>query len=306
MTIVRLDEQGIAGVVGADAARHLRFKNQGGENNFKGSRYETFFGGHQLAKLARAYVENGEDALVEWQSVGFVDDYMVRLDGVRRVAGFQLKNAQTVSWTAGDQSIQKDFELQYTVCCREGYGDIKLHLVCSSEDLTKTLTANVPGAISGYATAQYFPYNEPFAPLLFSHAWLADDFAFLSNRRNPSVIEAQEVAQVVMGAWVAKAPVARVSEVLAQAREVSPQILRTLRSDTEAVQMVSPQLRAVLDALPGFSYDVHKGFMHWSGADGSTTGVLSFDCFSEKFAGWQELIVRMHPATFEEIEGALL
>lgn len=306
MTIRRLNQADIGALVGEEAARYLLSKNQGGESNFKGGRYEAFFGGHQIAKLARAFLEEGEDHLVEWQSLGFLDDYMVRLDAAKRVAGYQLKNASAVSWTAGDHPLCRDFELQHAIYKEEGYEDVALGLVCSSEEQQAKLDAAVPESIAEYTTALFFPYAEKFQALIFEHRWLADDFAYLAKTRQPTVSDAEQVCQVVQGAWQARAPVARVSEVLEQARKVSPQILRAVGSDAEADQRVSDELRSILDAIPGFRYDVSRGFLHWTGAGGLMSGVLPFDCFSEQFAAWQQRVASLRPTSLEDLEGANL
>lgn len=306
MTVTRLDESGIAGVVGAEAAKHLRHKQQGGENNFKGGRYEHLFGAHRVAKLAKHLIESDEDPLVEWQGLGFVDDYMVRLDSKRRVAGYQLKNSENPSWNAGNQPIKVDFELQHAVSQAEGYSDVKLHLVCSSQEKASALAADVPQSIAGFTTVGFFPYEEPFTPLFLRYGWLADDFAYLSNRIEPGVIDAQQVASVMLGAWSIKAPDATVGDVLTQARDMSPQLVRALRPDSEARAMLNAELVKILDSLDGFRYDIARGFFHWSAVEGSTSGVLSFDCFSDKFSAWQRQIINMRPASFEDIEGALL
>lgn len=306
MTVTRLDENGIAGVVGAEAAKHLRHKQQGGQNNFKGGRYEHLFGAHKVAKLAKHLIESNEDPLVEWQSLGFVDDYMVRLDSKKCVAGYQLKNAENPSWTAGDQPIKVDFELQHAVSRAEGYSNVELHLVCSSQEKASALAANVPQSIAHFTTVGFFPYEEPFGPLFHQYGWLADDFAYLSNRKDPGVIEALQVASVMLGAWSIKAPDAAVGDVLTQARDMSPQIVRALRPDSEAEAMLSPELVRILASIDHFSYDIARGFLHWSAVGDSTFGVLSFDCFSARFETWQRSIINRRPASFEELEGALL
>src|SRR5258708_4356455 len=132
--VKRLDQQQIAAVVGDNAFERLQHRGRGGKANFKGNRYELLFGARRIAELAREWLSTGIDHEVEWQAGGFVDDYVVRHDETFVFRGYQLKNAQVVSWTQGDPGIHEDFALQYKLSREEGYEVIGLQLVCSSED----------------------------------------------------------------------------------------------------------------------------------------------------------------------------
>src|SRR5579862_7179245 len=96
--IKRLGERQIAAVVGEEAFNRLQRRARGGMANFKGNRYELFFGAHRIAELIREWLSSGRDHKVEWQAGGFVDDYVVRHDETFAFRGYQLKNAQVVSW----------------------------------------------------------------------------------------------------------------------------------------------------------------------------------------------------------------
>ena len=164
--IVRLDASGVEALVGATAFARLRAKARGGFNNFKGSRFEQFFGAHRVARLGQKFLADGSDSIVEWQSDAFIDDLVVRSDESRSFKGYQLKNAAQVSWTADDGAIAGDFANQHLLCQREGYTDIRLRLVCSHEDLAIELQEAVPEPISPFSRAIFFPYQEPLLPLL--------------------------------------------------------------------------------------------------------------------------------------------
>lgn len=303
-TISRLDDISLEKLVGVSAFNHLKAKNLGGTNNFKGGRYEEFFGAHRIARLARKLITEQEDSAVEWQGDCFVDDFVVRRDSRASFKGYQLKNAASVSWTSG--TIATDFKLQHNVSIAEGYTDVRLRLVCSDQSVVQALKKSVPSTISGFSKPTYFPYEERVMQLLWTHSWMVDDFGFLSKKEHPTKIDAQEVASVMMGAWSAKAPKANVSEVINQARDMSPTIMRSVKSDEDAKLRLLPEFVSALHSLPDFSYDIMKGFMRWSSMGGSTTGVLSFDCFHEKFVKLQRHIVGLSPKSFQDIEGVLI
>lgn len=304
--VKRLDQQQIAAVVGDNAFKRLQRRGRGGNANFKGNRYELLFGAHRIAEFVCEWLSTGTDHEVEWQAGGFVDDYVVRHDETRVFRGYQLKNAQVVSWTQGVPSIHEDFTLQYKLSREEGYEVIGLQLVCSNSDTAQALCSSVPQGISAYSTATYFPYQEPIFPMLFEYQDLWADFAYLSKHEHPRKIDVQQVVTVLIGAWEITGPRAMVSEVFRLSRDTSPSIFRAEQSDEEAETQLLPELRETLVRLPDFNFSISRGFLRWSAMSETTSGVLSFDCFSDKFNAWQRHIISLHPQSFQEIEGAFV
>jgi hypothetical protein len=304
--IARLSPESLRALVGDAEVAHLASKGRGGSNGYKGLRFEHFFGAHRIARLARKYLEQGDDAVVEWQTDGFVDDVVVRRDVQRSFKGYQLKNAQAVSWTAGKRSIERDFEVQHEVCASEGYADIRLRLVCSDAEIAAARRLDVPAGIAGFASSIYFPYLENVRECMSTlrdHEWLIDDFAYLSREQTPKTIDVSQVVGVLMGAWDLLAPKASISAIVEQARTTSPTLIRPFRTDEEARAQLSGAFCDTLSAWADFSYCIVRGFLTWSAFGGSMTGTLSFDCFHPSFAGWQKHIADSKPATFAEVEG---
>lgn len=304
--VKRLDQQQIATIVGDDAFMRLQRRDRGGKANFRGNRYELLFGAHRIAELVREWLSTGIDHEVEWQAGGFVDDYVVRHDETFMFRGYQLKNAQVVSWTQGDPSIHEDFALQYRLSREEGYEAIGLQLVCSNKDTAQALRSSVPQAISAYSTATFYPYQEPIFSMLFEYPDQWTDFAYLSKHEHPRKIDVQQVVTVLIGAWETNGPRSMVSEVFRLSRNTSPSIFRAEQSDEEAEAQLLPELRETLLGLPDFNFSVSRGFLRWSAMGETTSGVLSFDCFSDKFNVWQRHIVSLHPQSFQDIEGAFV
>ncbi len=305
--VKRLESQQIAALVGDNVFKRLQRRSRGGKANFSGNRYELLFGAHRIAELAREWLSTGIDHEVEWQAGGFVDDYVVRHDETLVFRGYQLKNAQAVSWTQGDPSIHEDFALQYQLSRKEGYEAIGLQLVCSNKDAAQALVSSVPEGISPYSTATYYPYQDPIFPLLFEYPDHWADFAYLSKHEPPQKIDIQQVVSVLVGAWETTGPRAMVSEVFRMSRNMSPTIFRAEQSDEEAEAQILPEMRETLAGLPDFNFSISRGFLRWSSSMGGTTsGVLSFDCFSDKFNPWQKHIVSLHPQSFQDIEGAFV
>lgn len=290
---------------GDQKVRYLANKARGGENGYKGTRYEQFFAAHRVARLARKLLEDGVDSEVQWQGDGFVDDVIVRRTAVSDFKAYQLKNAVNVSWTASSRQIASDFADQYTLSRHEGFKSVRIRLVCNDEEIRKALSSSVPEEIADYSKALYFPYSEPYLPLFGQFPWMREDFAYVSNRENAKKTEAEQVASVLIGAWCTLAPRAKVSEVLDYARQMSPTIIRSLASDDAAAALLTQEARDVLDRVEGLTYTVKRGFFAWSDATGTTTGVLPYDCFSTSFQNFQRRVLEKRPRSFPEIEEML-
>lgn len=304
--VSRLDDESLEKLLGKKAVSRRSAKNCGGSNNFKGGRYEEFFGAHRVARLARKLITDHEDAFVEWQSDCFVDDFVVRRDHKSSFKGYQLKNSSNVSWNPVSDGIASDFALQQKVSSEEGYSDIRVRLVCSDQSVVHNLNATIPPSISAFSRATYFPYQEQLLHVFRDNPWMVEDFGFLSKHESPKKIDVEQVATIMMGAWSTKAPKALVSEVVEQARNASPTIVRVLGSDSDAKQQLQPEFQSILSQLPDFEYEIKRGFLRWFAMGKSTYGVLSFDCFREEFTKLQRQVIVMQPKSFQDIEGVLI
>jgi hypothetical protein len=304
-SISRLPAAAIVELVGAESAAYLLRKNAGGSSGYKGTRYEQIFGAHCIARFAQCLIDRGEDSQIEWQGRGFVDDLFMRLDQTATVHAYQLKNSAQVSWTSGEHPIAEDFRLQHQLSTSEGYREIRIGLVCSDEGVTNALRDDIPLDIAAFTTAEFFPYAEKMLPLIHANGAMAAAYAYLSKHETPTRVELESVATVLMGAWHVEAPAASVGQVLTRARTVQPALIRTLQSDNEAGQQLTKETRSVLGAIPDFQYNITRGFLRWSAISETTWGVLSFDCFTDRFQRWQTKIQQLRPTSFEDIEGEL-
>lgn len=300
-SVTRLDDAGMLALVGEDVFKRFKNKQRGGQNGFKGVRYEYLFLAHRTARMIRKLIETGADATIEWQSYGFVDDVVVRRDSQKSFKGYQLKNSAGADWTV---DIEDDFKHQYVVCGHEAYDDIRLRLVCSDQDTAANLAANVPGEIACYSEAIFFPYTaEAIIPLLKEREWLKEDFAYLSKHEHPSTADVDQVASVVMGACGSLGQSFTASEIVNKARRMSPTLLRALKSDEEAEALLTPDFREVLASWTDFTYRISRGFLCWTAFGETMEGSLSMDCFDPKFAAWQQNIIQQRPRAFQDVEG---
>lgn len=304
--IRRLDESELSALLGNAVVSRMTNRNRGGKNGYKGSRYENLFGAHRAARLISKWIDTGEDALLEWQSDEIVDDLVVRRDSQLSFKAYQLKNSPRVSWTGGDPSIEDDFKDQQRIAVASGYTDIRVRLVCSDSQTASGLSKAVPPSIAGCARALHFPYDTSAHRLLDGSDWLKKDFAAVSRYAAATAVEASYVAVVLAGALAELYPKAWISEIYSQARTMRPELLRSTRTEADALAQLDPQFRDLLNNLPGFNYSVVRGFLHWTASNGAMKGVLSIDCFNPKFNSFQSNIIKQNPKVFEDIEGVLL
>ncbi len=303
--INRFDDANIESLFGAQALTRLQNQSRGGTNGKDGSKYELFICAHRVARLARKYILTGEDAIIEWQSQGFVDDVVVRCDDKLSIKAYQLKKSKSASWTAESNKIESDFRDQERLSKAEGYTDVRLRLVCSNEKLATKLANKIPSSIAAFSKATFFPYDAHLQLLFKDYRWLNDDFGFLSKHKSPTKIDAEHVAIVLLGALTALPPSAKVSEILELARTTAPTLLRSFESDQDAYGKIWLATKVILDSILDLKYEIVRGFLSWADASGTTTGVLSYDCFDSKFDRFQISIVRIKPRSFSEIEGEL-
>ena len=154
--INRLDDAKIESLFGAEALKRLRNQTKGGTNGKDGSKFELFFCAHRIARLARKYILNREDAVIEWQSQGFVDDVVARRDDKLSIKAYQLKKSNSASWAADNGKITSDFRDQESLSKTEGYTDVRLRLVCSNKKLATTLANKIPSRIASFSKAIFF------------------------------------------------------------------------------------------------------------------------------------------------------
>jgi hypothetical protein len=124
----------------------------------------------------------------------------------------------------------------------------------------------------------------------------------LSAFENPAPDKIECVALLLLGAWESgnKSNVS-VPDILKKAQAHNPSYIRSLRVDHQ----IDPQVAEILGKIPGFTYNLTKGFLHWQ-YGGLEKGTLRYSMDTDSFARFQALIKNCKPSTFEELESFLL
>lgn len=302
-------ERLVADLFGDQAVDYLRHKHTGGGNGAKGTRYEDLFAVSLIADCARAL--NGVCGRMHFESqasMHFVDD-LITVDQQSQVQHcHQLKNSSNVVWGTGERCIRTDFERQLELSRANGYASVELVLVVSDQDSAEKLAAKIPAELAATTKVLWFPWEE--APTKLCEIWpdKLRGLAWLSRHANPDFQRVAEVLCVMGAAWVACGCRASASDMIAQARSLSPQLIRPLVSDAEIMACVRGDFQETLAKIDNFSYSIVKGFFTWEffhPNGGATRGIFPEDCLSDQFRKFQERVVRRAPATPDEIEEEL-
>lgn len=297
----------IAQLFGEECAAYVRNKNRGGLNNDKGTRYEDLYAAHAIARLADELITNQTDCYVESQVQQFIDDFVVETG--QSTEAYQLKNTQTLTWGDGAKSIHDDCLNQIRLSAHLGFERIAVAVVSSNNEVVEALSRTVPADIEPYARVEFFPWTANRQAWCQMWPGFGEPFARLAANDAPTLDQVANVVGIMISAWTADDQKRLVSEVINKARETSPTIIRAMVSDEEAMQAVSEDLRKVFGRIEGFSYRISRGFLSWEMAfanGAKQSGILSYDCLSDKFRSFQVKIVASDATTFEEIEGMLL
>ena len=291
---------------GRAQAAYIKKKNTGGRSTEKGISFEYLFAAHSVARLAQQCLVSGEDPVLKGQVCGYVDDLVINRNLHLRQNAYQLKNSPTVSWVYGRHPIKEDFAYHFKLAHSMGYKDVRLRLVTSDAERRQALEANMPDELKLYTKVIHFPFDEHINKLVTIEERLRDDFGYLSRNENYTADDAAIVATMLIAAWIRCQGTDRntLLQIIETARECSPMLLRSLRSDEDARNQLSEQAKEILDNLEGFSYTITRGFFSWDAF--GCSGFLSYDCFDPRFDKFQKLLIEKSPQTFDDIEGWLI
>lgn len=288
--------------LGSPAASYLANKVRGGSSGRKGTRYEDFFAAYQVAKCAVEKLQgDAEWPEIQEQVVAFVDDLLIsRRDST---SYFQLKNVDTLSWSAGDHPLVTDFSNQKVLSDYQGEPGPLTSLVVSSSNVLEKLGI-VPSSIATHSDVIHFPYGEGrINRLIQEYEPLCTTLKHLARTADVPLDALEGILGVlIIGLMRQDGQKVSVEDVVKAARAVSPSLIRLFPEELEQLEL-DASFVAILASIPGFVYRVDRGFFEWSYGD--TSGVSSADCLTEDFRRLQTRVVSKSPDTFEELEELL-
>jgi hypothetical protein len=287
---------------GEEVLSYLRNKNTGGVNNERGNTYENFFAAYQLALLAQEVIEADKEIQFFSQILAFVDDLIIDCQDESPLRHYQLRNSSNVVWESGSRPLADDFQKQYNLN-QAMFRDSQLHLVVADQALQTKLDRILPAAIQAFSQTLYFPYDPNLTKVIAKQPEFQRAIGYLCAFENPEPDKIECVATVLLGAWVAsdKSGIS-VMQVLKKAQTIQPSYIRSFAREWS----LDPEVTAILDCVPGFDYNLSKGFLHWKYQGGLDQGTLPYSIDTETFRRFQGLIQREQPMSFEELEVFLI
>ena len=297
-----LNEQ-IAACLGESAARYAANKHRGGSNGNKGVRYEDFFiAFHAVDGLLQHVLDLSAPPIhFKGQAEGFADD--VRIASAASIAYFQLKNAQSVQWSAAPHPIETDFDYQARLSAHLGETSVSTTLVVPSITLSESLRLNIPNKIRAHTKVEHFPWTETANRLVLECAELREQLTQIVNVDDPTDDVLVGAFGMILIACLNYPGGADARELLAHCSKLYPNQLRLANMDEAWEQHLKSDFTAILDKIPGFSYGAKRGFFYWSAS--GTSGVFGSSVLSEEFNLFQRDVVQRNPKTLDDFEEVL-
>jgi hypothetical protein len=203
---------------------------------------------------------------------------------------------------SGSRSLADDFQKQYNLNQAMSRNS-QLYLVVSHEALKAKLDKTLPAAIQAFSQTLYFPYDSNLTKVIAKHPEFQSAIGYLCAFENPEPDKIECVAKVLLGAWVAsnKRGIS-VMQVLRAAQTIQPSYIRSFAQEWS----LDPKVIDILNRVPGFDYNLAKGFLHWEYQGGLDQGTLPYSIDTERFRRFQELIQQAQPTSFEKLEVFLI
>jgi hypothetical protein len=296
------EDRKIEELFGSPTLEYLKNKNQGGVSNNKGNTYENFFAVYQLALLAKAVIEDGKDIYFLSQVCSFVDDLIIHYVNEDILQHYQLKNSPNINWGTGAKSICDDFRKQFQL--NESISKkSELSLVVSSSNLQSELHNKMPEEIKNYSQVKHFHYDANLMKVINQEPEFKKAVEYLCCFDNPEQDKIECVVSVLLGAWCSSdRSNTFVLNVLKKAQNCNPSYVRSFTGDKE----VDSDVKEILDRIEFFTYRFSKGFLHWKYRSGLDEGTLPYNCATERFTKFQNLVREKKPSSFDELESFLI
>lgn len=271
-----------------DAAQMANIRT-GGNNNDKGSRYETQFAVYLVAKHAAE--GRGSDARLSTQEFALVDDICVRI-GSRQKINYQAKNSSgnAADW---EPNLADRFAKQQVIDADyHGVDKAAQVLLVSSQDKQTKNMEKIPGEMASYAACEFYPFVDPATHVLFTHRPSNEAFAALCAE--PSLDDMQTAMKAIMAEWAnqpAATPV-RVSDLIEAAKkDIRPSVFKELYGPEPPgwlCDIIAPFTSASIGVQSGDFVVMFKGLtvrLPGSLAEGGPPDVVT-----NKVRGEQELV----------------
>ncbi|SHN33758.1 hypothetical protein [Chitinophaga sp. CF418] len=282
---------------------YLQKKHSGGAINQKGNDYEIVFACLKIMQLIARFRSHLSSIIVSSQGKGYVDDFWVQnqVPGEPLETCYQLKTSQKLSWgrPTNQGTLSFDFHNQKNSLIKKGI-DFRLELVVSKRKVFKSMKYSLPNTLSKVCTVYHFPWRATIDnQVSYCNAFRQAAAALCAL---PDTDKLQALVKHFVGAWVTSGR-----------KKVS---LDSLFNEVNAIGgmsflkspiplALSPQLVAILNAIPNFRYQIFHGYLvYYYGTTDS--GSVPHMINSQEFRNIEHEIIAKRPVTFADLETIIL
>ena len=214
------------GISVVDKIKRIR---TGGDNNRKGSEYETYYAAAKICDIA-ANDLNFRDVWLSSQDLAFVDDFCVWNKRSNHKENYQAKNSSGIaaSWT---HEIENRFRLQRQI-------DEVFHqcsssrqiLLVSCVDKARENELKINNQDKADFCSEYFPYHQKSTYIIYLSEKLRGDLETLCGTEDLSILDA--AYRCVISAWQHNDDARTVYDIVGKAKSLSkPNVFSDLVSE---------------------------------------------------------------------------
>lgn len=239
---------------GERLAAKLANIRRGGDNNSKGTSFETYYAAAKVCEIA-ANQADLDDFLLSSQEFAFVDDLCLRQVSVAHKENFQAKNSDGAA-AAWDADMEERFRMQMRIDTEYYKSETNRQvLLVSCSDMAAANDGKIPGELKANCFSEFFPYNPSATKLLYASPKLQEHLRAICSTDNLSTLDV--AFRCVVSAWICEGNTRSVGDVIGRAKADSrPNVFR------ESIQErpgIPDWLHRLCIAFPGLEARVEFG-----------------------------------------------
>ncbi len=198
---------------------------RGGDNNSKGSSFESYYAAAKVCEIAAKH-EALDNYVISSQEMAFVDDLCVRSSIENHKVNFQAKNSSgaAANW---DAEMEKRFRMQIEVDTHfHNASSNRQVLLVSCPEMQASNDEKIPADLKQHCFSEFFPYRAQSTQVIYASTFLRDNLKAII--KNPDDLQAIDTAfRVVISAWVSDDKARSVGDILGQAKALcKPNLFR--------------------------------------------------------------------------------
>jgi hypothetical protein len=209
---------------GKDQAKKLANIRRGGDNNSKGTSFETYYAAAKVCEVAANQIDL-DDFVLSSQELAFVDDLCLRQQSTAHKENYQAKNSDGGA-AAWDAEMECRFRMQMQI-------DTEFHncqksrqiLLVSCPNMAAANDGKIPADLKANCFSEFFPYDPGATKLLYASPQLRENLKAICNTDNLAVLDV--AFRCVVSAWSCDDKVRSVGDVIGRAKADSrPNVFR--------------------------------------------------------------------------------